>query len=261
MGKFLRIMRLDLEYFPILRLFTTLMICLFISITTKAGDLPLINERTISLVDTVYTLIQSGRLQRAVDIVKSSKESDSIVRSWLDIQHAIYEIKSDAQTAALFGKIGAEYAVENGYLRTAALMYHNICSFLMPDFDEGVSREDLVMVLQAAQRQVELRRKIKHSSRLIWALWDLGIANLAAGDSQAALVALSEGERIALEIDDPKAAAWCRIFIGKTKVKHFQDLQFEGEREMLKAAKVIRETGREWEKESVGKILKSVWLE
>ena len=218
-------------------------------------------KSSADLINTVYALISDGELLKAADLVRGTSSSDAVVRLWLDLQHSIFELKEDARAAALFGELGARYAEENGYLRSAALFYHNICSFLMPDFDEEIQPQDLDLVLKAARLQVELRRKINHRSRLVWALWDLGIAKLAGGNHQAAIAALVEGEQLALKDGDKKAAAWCRIFIGKAKIKYRPEKQFEGEREMLQAAKTIREGSGDWEKESVRKILKSVWLD
>ena len=227
------------------------------SATDKLFD----SKSSSALVDTIYAMIKYGRLQQAAEIVKKDGNPDAVIRSWLDLQHSILEQKKDARAAALFGELGAQYAEGNGYSRSAAVFYHNICLFLMPNFDEGIQPEDLELALKAARHQVELRRKINHRSRLIWALWDLGVAELAGGNQQAAMAALVEGEQLALKDEDLKAAAWCRIFIGKAKIKYRPEKQFEGEREMLQAAKTIREGSGEWERESVHKILVSVWLE
>ncbi len=226
--------------------------------TTIAADYSALDS---SWVETVYSLLRNNRTESAAEYIKSLGDENTVIRIWLDIQHDIFNVKDDARASALIGRIGAEYAAEKGYQRTAAVMLHNICSFLMPNFDEGVDSEVLPIVIEAGRRQVELRREIRHKSRLVWALWDLGLAELAADHATEAIEALSEGEKLALDNGEMKASAWCRIFKGKAMVKYKPELEFEGARDMLEAAKVIRETGETLEKEAVSKILKSVWLE
>ncbi len=245
---------------PVCIILTATVICLFAGQLSAEG-ITAYSCLDSSWVDTVYSLVRNDQMDSAVRFIKGLGDENSVVRIWLDIQRDIFSVKRDAHASAAIGRIGAEYAVEKGYIRTAAVMLHNICSFMMPEFDEGIDAEDHQAIIDAARRQVELRRRIRYKSKLVWALWDLGIARLSAGHADEAIKALSEGEKLSLDQDEAKAAAWCRIFIGKTKVKYMPDREFEGERDMLEAARIIRKTGKSWEKEAVGNILKSVYLE
>jgi len=79
----------------------------------------------------------------------------------------------------------------------------------------------------------------------------------AAGNITESRGAFEEGEKLALEQNDRNCAAWCRIFIGKAKVKRLPDLKEQGRQEMLDAAGVITEIGEEWEREAMEGILQS----
>jgi len=62
-----------------------------------------------------------------------------------------------------------------------------------------------------------------------------------------------------LKAGDDSAAAWCRLFDGKTRIKAGQDAE-KGREIMRQAAEVIREVGEDWEREEAARILAAVGL-
>jgi len=95
----------------------------------------------------------------------------------------------------------------------------------------------------------------------MWAYWDLGMAELVSGNSTEAIEMFNAGIKTAQEQDDKDGEAWCKIFIGKAKIKYTPELIDEGQKEMREAAAIINEVGEDWEKEEIKKILNSVGIE
>ena len=212
-------------------------------------------------VEKIYGYLKSGELDSAVSYLKGLGEDKVVVNTWVGVQCDINNVKGDARMSGEMGRAGADYCIEKDYKLPAAMMLHNISAFLMPNFDVGVKLADIPTALEAAKRQVILRRQIKQDGPLMWALWDEGLAHLAAREPDEAIKFLTEGTELAMKMEDKDGEARCRIFIGKAKVKFMPDKKAEGEKEMLDAAKVIMEVGEDWEKRDMGVILRSVGLE
>ena len=208
-------------------------------------------------VNKIYDYLQQDQIDSATAYFKDLGDDKIVIQAWVNVQCDINNVRHDPKASARIGLAGVDYCLEKGYKLPAAMMLHNVSAFFTPDWDENVDPET---ILDAARRQVPIRREIPQPGPLTWALWDLGMAELIAGNAVEAIKSFEEGEKRALEQDDRDSAAWCRIFIGKAKVKHISDLKAEGEREMLDAAEVITEIGEDWEKEAIDGILKSVEL-
>jgi len=212
-------------------------------------------------VDTVYGFIQSGEIEKAVEHIKGSSEDDQkIAHAFVSVQCDINNVKHDPVGSAALAQHGVAFMQEKGFKRGEAMMLHNISAFFMPDWDENAIEGATTTGLAAARQQVPVRKEIGDQGPLMWAHWDLGMCLLVAGEIDEAIKTLEEGEKVAIKQDDKDGAAWCRIFIGKAKVKYKPELKNEGEKEMLEAAKVINEVGADWEKEEIPKILASVGL-
>ncbi|MDP8228560.1 MAG: hypothetical protein P9M15_03810 [Candidatus Electryoneaceae bacterium] len=211
-------------------------------------------------VEKIYGYLQAGETDSAVAYLKGLGEDKIVVQTWINVQCDINNIKSDARMSAEIGRAGVDFCLEKEYLLPAAMMLHNISAFLMPNFDEGVAPADIPTILEAAKRQVILRRQIKQDGPLMWALWDEGLGHLAAGSVAQAIRLLEEGAGIARDMEDSDGEAWCRIFIGKAKFKYLPELRREGEAEMRQAAQTLLEIGDDWEKDSARQILESVGL-
>jgi len=209
-------------------------------------------------VERVYALAQAGD-GAAIDAFFTGRgEDNAVINAWVNVQRDVNNVKGDPRASALIGWRGVEFCVAKDYKLPAAMMLHNIVSFFMPNFDEGVSPADVPTILEAAQRQTILRRQIRKEGPLMWALWDEGLAHLSAGDAGQAVRFLEEGAELARKNADHDGEAWCNIFIGKTKAKYRPAEREEGLAMMQAAAAVIREVGEDWEKESVEGILGSV---
>ena len=206
-------------------------------------------------VEKIYSLLTSDNLDSAVAYLKGLGEDKIVVNTWIGVQCDINNVKKDPRISAVIGQAGVEYCIDKDYKLPAAMLLHNISAFFMPKFDEGVAPADISTILEAAKRQVILRRQIKQDGPLMWALWDEGLAKLAAGDAVGAIVQLEEGVSIAQKNEDKDGEAWCCMFIGKAKYKHTPSQKEEGKKEMLAAAKVLMEIGQDWEKESAVEIL------
>ena len=212
-------------------------------------------------VDMLYNHVRNDNLDSAVAYLKGLGEDEVIVQTWMNVQCDINNIKHDPRASARIGQAGVQYCLEKDYKLPAAVMLHNITAFFMPNWDEDVDSEAVPIILDAARQQVPLRREIPQPGPLMWALWDLGMAELVAGNTAEAIKAFEEGEKIGNEQDDKDGAAWCRLFIGKAKIKYLPDLKSEGEKDMKDAASIILEFGQDWEKESIPGILKAAGLE
>ncbi len=240
-----------------------LIICLNVALIGKTAMSDEGHEEYLSdkeTVDKVYGYLQNDQTDSAAAYLKGLGEDKIVVNTWINVQCDINNVKGDPKASAELGRMGVDYCLEKGHKPPAAMMLHNIGAFLMPDFDEGVDTSAIPMVLDAARQQVPLRREIGQPIELMWALWDLGLAELAAGNAVEAINVLREGARIAMDDKDDNAAAWCSIFIGKAMVKHMPERKSEGRQKMHLAAKTIMTTGEDWEKEGVKQILESVGL-
>ena len=215
------------------------------------------NEET---VNKVYTYIQAGQMDQAVAYIKGLGEDPAVAQTFVNVQCDINNVKHDPVGSAAFAQHGTKFMQEKGFKRGEAMMLHNIAAFFMPEWDENVNEAAKTTGLEAAQRQVPLRREIGDAGPLLWAYWDLGMCQLVAGQIDEAIKTFEEGEKIGIEQEDRDGASWCRIFIGKAKVKYKPELKSEGEKDMLTAAKTINEVGQDWEKEEIPKILATVGL-
>ena len=168
-------------------------------------------------------------------------------------------VKHDPNLSAAIARPGIDYVLGKGYKKPAAMFLHNIGAFFMPNFDEGVSTADAQVAVEAARQQVPLRKEIGDEGPLMWAYWDLGCAELAAGNFQESLEAFKEGEKLA-GTQEGTGGAWCRIFTGKIKIKYMPELKEQGVAEMLAAARELSENGADWEKESAEQILSTAGL-
>ena len=211
-------------------------------------------------VEEIYAYMQQDKIDSATSLLKGLGDDKQVVQTWIGVQCDLNNVKQDPLISAKIGLAGVDYCLEKDYKLPAAMMLHNVSAFFTPNFDEGVDPVHIPMILDAARRQVTLRREINQPGPLIWALWDLGVAELTAGNANDAIQALKEGARIADENNDRGAAAWCRLFMGKTKVKLIPDLKEEGERELRDAVAIISEIGQDWEKDEIKKVMKSVGL-
>ncbi|MBT3234235.1 MAG: hypothetical protein HN356_15665 [Calditrichaeota bacterium] len=213
-----------------------------------------------AMVEKVYSYLASDKLDSAVAYLKGLGDDNIVVNKWVGVQCDINNVKKDPRLSAMIGQAGVDYCIGKDYKLPAAMMLHNISAFFLPKFDEGVLAEDIPTILEAAKQQVILRREIKQDDPLMWALWDEGVAQLAAGNAVDAIVQLEEGVSIAQQKKDKNGEAWCCIFIGKAKYKYTPSQKEEGRKEMLAAARVLMDGGEDWEKESAVEILESVGL-
>lgn len=211
-----------------------------------------------SVVDTLTEILSNGTDENIIEFFLSKENPEQIVRTWVSAQCDVNNINHDPYGSARIGLQGIEYCLLKGYKKPAAMMMHNICAFFMPEFDENVDPKCHTMLLETARKQVELRREIEEQGP-VWALWTLGLAESVTGHHENALKHLSEGADLALERNDANAEAWCRLFIGKIKIRSNLDSE-TGKTEMLNASSIILNTGADWEKEEVSKILSSVSL-
>ncbi|MBC8514805.1 hypothetical protein H8D30_02980 [bacterium] len=92
---------------------------------------------------------------------------------------------------------GAVRASDNDEPKVEAALLHNIASFLLPDFDRGVGKEDAEEAIRATERALPLRAYLAEPGPLCWAWWDLGTARLAAADLDGAVHAFGEGLSLA----------------------------------------------------------------
>lgn len=211
-------------------------------------------------VEKIYSYLTSDDLDSAVAYFKGLGDDNVVVNTWINVQCDINNVKKDPRMSAMLGQAGVDYCIDRDYKLPAAMMLHNISSFFMSKFDEGVLPADIPTVLEATKRQVILRRQIEQDNPLMWALWSEGVAKLAAGNAVDAIVQLEEGVSIAQKNKDKNGEAWCCIFIGKAKYKYTPSQKEEGRSEMLAAARVIVDGGEDWEKESAVEILESVGI-
>lgn len=178
------------------------------------------------LVDTVYTMLKDGKLDDAVSHLKSLGDDNVVVNSWVGLQCDINNVQHDPHMSAEIARKGIEYTLEKGYKLPAAMMLHNISAFFMPNFDEGVTAEDAKLAVEAAREAIPLRKDIGDEGPLMWAYWDLGCAEMASGNWEAAIDAFIEGKDLA-KTQEGTGEAWCTIFIGKAKVKHIPEKREE----------------------------------
>ena len=195
-------------------------------------------------VEKIYGYLQSGQIDSSKAYLIGLGDDKVVIQTWMNVQCDINNVKKDPKASAEIGQVGVDYSLEKGFKLPAAMMLHNISAFFMPDFDEGVDPENLPLIISAATQQLTLRREIPQPGPLMWSLWDLGIAELAAGNASDAIKTLEEGIKVADEQDDKDGAAWCRIFIGKAKVKYLPELIDEGKNDMQEAAMSFRKLVR-----------------
>lgn len=211
-------------------------------------------------VNKIYGYLEHNQLDSAIAHIKGLGDDKTVAQTWINIQCDINNVKQDPKLSAVIGNAGVDFMLDKGFKVGAAVMLHNIFAFFTQNFDEKVDPEAIPFILDASRRQVPLRREAGQPGPLMWAHWDLGIAELAAGNANEAIQTLEEGVKIAKEQDDKNGAAWCEIFIGKAKVKYLPELKAQSEAQMRNAAQIIRDTGQDWEKESVTQILQSAGL-
>ncbi len=212
-------------------------------------------------IETIYGFLTEGQIDSAAEFLKGLGDDKVVIQTWIAVQCDINNVKKDPRASAEIGWKGISYSLDKGYKMPAAMMLHNISAFLMPNFDEGIDPEAASVILNAARQQVPLRREIGQPVPLMWALWDLGLAQLVSGNYAESISSFEEGVKIAEELDDHEAEAWCRIFIGKCKYRHNPELKAEGEKTMREAAAVLMESQEDWVRESCQNIMKSVNLE
>ncbi|MCF7810890.1 hypothetical protein K9N50_07865 [bacterium] len=211
-------------------------------------------------VDNIYGFIQQGRLDSATAFLKGLGEDKVVITTWINVQCDINNVMKDPMASARIGQAGVDYSLEKGHKLPAAMMLHNISSFFMPNWDVGVDPLALPVILDAAKHQVQLRKEIPQPGPLMWAYWDLGMAELVNGNCEIAIERFNEGIKVAQEQGDKDGEAWCKIFVGKAKIICTPELIDEGQDEMREAATMINEVGQDWEKEEIVKILGSVGL-
>lgn len=206
-------------------------------------------------VETIYSLLKSGNAVGAVTHLKGLGDDRTVLKTWIGVQCDINNIKGDPDLSEMIARPGIEFALERGLKPQAAMMLHNISAFHMPNFDEGVTPTVIPGIVAAAAKQVELREQLDDKRSLGWAYWDYGMTLLAAGRPAEAVAALENATAVAEGLGDKDAAAWARLFIGKTNVRHVPARREEGLALMKSSAATIREVGQDWEKEEVVKIL------
>jgi hypothetical protein len=214
-------------------------------------------------VNTIYGYLEDNQLDSAVAHIKGLGDDQTVAQTWINVQCDINNIKQDPKLSAQIGNAGVDFMMEKGFKGGAAMLLHNISAFFMPEWDENVDAAAIPIIVDAARRQIPLRqeRAEEQPGPLMWAYWDLGMAELVAGNAEGAITAFSEGVKVADKQGDANGAAWCNIFMGKTKVKLVPDQKADGETMMRDAAKVIMDTGQDWEKDSIPGILLSAGLE
>ncbi len=214
-------------------------------------------------VNKIYGYLENKQLDSAIAHIKGMGDDQTVAKTWVNVQCDINNIKQDPKLSAEIGQAGVDFMLEKGFKAGAAMMLHNISAFFMPEWDENVDDEVIPIIVDAARRQIPLRQEKAEDQPgpLMWAFWDLGLAELAAGDADKAIKALEEGAKVASEQNDNNGAAWCNIFVGKAMVKYLPDQKSEGESIMRSAAQVILDTGQDWEKDAMPGILQSAGLE
>lgn len=211
-------------------------------------------------VEKVYSMVKENDIQAVDAYFKSLGEDKIVVNTWIQVQCDINNVKKDPEASAKVGNLGIAYCMLKNYRVPAAMMLHNVSAFFMPDWDENIDSNAIPTIVEAARKQVPLREEIGDNGPLIWAYWDLGMAELVAGNVVESSDAFEKGLVLADETNDPDSAAWCLLFLGKLKIKYLPEEKSEGQKDMLNAAKTIMDIGQEWEKESVGPILEVVGL-
>jgi len=208
----------------------------------------------------IYSLLLADRLDDAIGYIKGLGDAQSVTRSWIGLQCDINNVKGDPYLSEKLARPGVEYALENGLKTGAAILLHNIFAFHTQNWDETVDPKVIPVILSASRQQVNLRRELTDQGGFGWALWDLGMSEMIAGNFKEALAAFKEADAVHLRNNDPDGAAWSRLFRGKALIRFDQEQLEEGRKIMLASAASIREIGEDWEKEEVGKILKTVGL-
>lgn len=217
----------------------------------------LTDESTLS---KIYTCLTDNNLAAAVGYLKGIGDDATVMKTWIGIQCDINNIKKDPYASELIAWEGVNFALTKGYKTGAAILLHNISSFHMPNFDEGVDATVIPKIIEASAKQVEIREQLEDKPSLAWAYWDHGLALLAGSEPVKAALVLQKTVEIAGQLNDPDLAAWANLFIGKAIVKSGPEHQAEGSQKMQQAADIIRKVGEQWEKEETAKILASVGL-
>lgn len=213
-----------------------------------------------SLTEEIYQLVVLGNLQQAVEVLEKQGDSTKVMQTWIGVQCDINNVKKDPVASERIAWLGVAYAHKFNFKRGAAILLHNISAFHMPNWDEDVNPAVIPSVVKAATEQVALRREIDDVPSFAWSWWDLGMAQLIAGNRTAALEAFTEGKQVFIGASDKDGAAWCDLFIGKAMLKLAPTEPEKGKAVMKDAAAVIQEVGEDWEKEETVKILAKVGL-
>jgi len=206
-------------------------------------------------IDTLYDLLQNDRLDEAVAYLKSLGDPPVVMQKWIGVQCDINNVKHDPRLSELIARPGVAFALEHGFKKGAAILLHNITAFYMPDWDEGVDPAIAPRLAETAMQQVALRRELNDPGSLGWALWDLGMCALVAGDFDGAVNAFDESASVFASNNDPDGEAWAKLFKGRAFVRLKPLFAAEGKSLMTEAGETIRKVGEEWEKEEVGRIL------
>jgi hypothetical protein len=84
---------------------------------------------------------------------------------------------------------------------------------------------------------------------------------LVGSRTDEAIARFQQSINLAESLTDATLASWSRLFIGKAKIRSTLANIDEGESLMRNAATLINETGEQWEKEEVAKILATVGIQ
>ena len=214
----------------------------------------------VATVESIYNYVKDNDLAGAISVIHQKGDDQAVMTAWIGVQCDINNVKGDPYSSEEFARAGVDFALSKGFKRGAAILLHNITSFHMPNFDEGVDPGVLETNIAFATQQVELREQLDDKPSLAWSYWDKGTALMAAKRFQEAITEFKKSIEMAKTLSDRDLAAWSEIFIGKALVKIQPMNRAEGEKMMREAARVINEIGEGWEKEEITKILTTVGL-
>ncbi len=205
----------------------------------------------------IYSYLKSGDIVAATDYFLNLGDDKTILKCWGGVQCDINNIKKDPHASEIIGREAVKFALSKGFKTSAAMFLHNISSFHMPNWDEGVDPKVIPGIIEIASQQVELREQLDDKNALGWAYWDHGMT-LLVGEKYADAIALfNKSVGVAKSLDDANLAAWSNLFIWKAIIKSSPARFAEGESIMREAGATIDEVGEAWEKEEVAKILAS----
>ncbi len=211
-------------------------------------------------VETIYSHLKNGDVPSATAFLISFGDDKTVMKTWIGVQCDINNVKKDPYASEKIAREGVKFALARDYKTGAAMMLHNISSFHLPNWDEGVDPNVIPGIIEVATLQVNLREQLEDKNSLGWAYWDQGIALLAGLKTSEAINGFKKSVEVAESIGDRDLAAWANLFIGKSMIKENPSIRHEGENVMRQAVATINEVGEDWEKEEVVKILASVGL-